>query len=58
MRIVTHTCPSCNTIVAGNVLESHRTTKCPGLGCGQVLSFDDLSPADREYVLEHAAARE
>jgi hypothetical protein len=56
MRIVTHTCPTCGTVVAGNVLETERVLKCPGLGCTEVLSFEDLSEEDREFVLEHAAA--
>jgi hypothetical protein len=56
MRIVTHTCPTCGTVVAGNVLESERVLKCPGLDCREVLSFEDLSPDDREFVLEHAAS--
>ncbi|QSG11327.1 Uncharacterized protein HSBGL_0897 [Halapricum desulfuricans] len=55
MRIVTETCPNCGTIVAGNVLASERVMNCPGLDCEQVLSFEDLSPEDRQYVREHAA---
>ncbi|MEF8884337.1 MAG: hypothetical protein V5A44_04345 [Haloarculaceae archaeon] len=56
MRIVTHTCPDCGTVVAGNVLETERVLQCPGLDCTAVLSFEDLSPEDREFVLEHAAS--
>lgn len=51
MRIVTHTCPSCGTVVAGNVLETHRELKCPGLDCETVLRFSDLPEADREHIL-------
>jgi len=56
MRIVTHTCPTCGTVVAGNVLESERVLKCPGLDCTAVLTFEDLSADEREFVLEHAAS--
>lgn len=56
MRIVTYTCPDCGTVVAGNVLETERVLKCPGLDCTEVLTFEDLSEGDREFVLEHAAS--
>ena len=52
MRIITHTCPACGTIVAANELEANRVMKCPGLGCDEVLEFADLSEAAREYYLE------
>ena len=50
MRIITDTCPDCGTIVAGNVLESHRVIKCPGLDCETVRRFDDLPEEDKEYI--------
>jgi predicted RNA-binding Zn-ribbon protein involved in translation (DUF1610 family) len=53
MRIVTHTCPACGTVVAANELESNRVMKCPGLGCQAILRFDDLPEDAREHVLEH-----
>jgi len=51
MRIMTLRCPSCGTVVAGNVLEDRREVKCPGLGCKEVLRFSDLEEADREHIL-------
>ena len=51
MRIITLRCPSCGTVVAGNVLEDRREVKCPGLGCKEVLRFSDLEEADREHIL-------
>lgn len=53
MRIITHTCPDCGTIVAANELEANRVMKCPGLGCEEVLRFEDLPEEAREYFLEH-----
>ena len=53
MRIITHTCPSCGTVVAANELESDRVMKCPGLGCDTVLRFEDLPAEDREHFLEN-----
>jgi uncharacterized paraquat-inducible protein A len=53
MRTITHTCPSCGTIVAANVLEENRRMKCPRLDCENVLRFDDLPSEAREYFLEH-----
>lgn len=53
MRIITHTCPTCGTVVAANELEDERVMKCPGLGCEAVLRFEDLSEADREFFLEN-----
>ena len=46
MRIITLRCPSCGTVVAGNVLEDRREVKCPGLDCKEVLRFSDLEEAD------------
>lgn len=51
MRIITLSCPDCGTVVAGNVLESRREMKCPGLGCEEVLRFSDLAEGDREHIL-------
>jgi hypothetical protein len=51
MRIITHTCPDCGTIVAANELESNRVMKCPGLDCEAVLQFDDLPDDAREHFL-------
>lgn len=53
MKIITNTCPSCGTIVAGNVLERHRVMKCPGLGCDAVRRFEDLSPSDQEHIVNN-----
>lgn len=53
MRIVTHTCENCGTIVAANELERRRVTKCAGLGCEAVVRFSDLPREDREHLLEH-----
>jgi len=54
MRIITHTCPNCNTIVAANVLERERVMNCPRITCDEILSLADLSEADRELALETA----
>ena len=53
MRIITHACPTCGTVVAANELESRRVMKCPGLGCGEVLRFEDLDDEEREHFLEN-----
>lgn len=53
MRIMTHSCPDCRTVVAANELEERRVMKCPGLGCEAILQFEDLPPDEREYFLEH-----
>lgn len=52
-RIITLTCPDCGTIVAGNVLEDHRETKCPGRECDEVLRFSHLSEDEQQHILEH-----
>lgn len=54
MKIITHTCPECGTIVAANELEAHRVMKCSGLDCEAVLRFSDLDDDDQEYFLAHA----
>jgi uncharacterized paraquat-inducible protein A len=53
MRIITHQCPDCDTVVAANELEDNRVMKCPGLGCETVLRFTDLPEDDRSYFLEN-----
>ncbi|SEH45540.1 hypothetical protein SAMN05192561_10239 [Halopenitus malekzadehii] len=53
MRIITHTCPACGTIVAANELEDNRVMKCPGLGCQEVLCFEDLPADAREHFLDN-----
>ncbi|ELZ31369.1 hypothetical protein C474_08707 [Halogeometricum pallidum JCM 14848] len=53
MRIITHTCPQCGTIVSANELESSRVMKCPGLSCESVLRFDDLSDEEQEFFVNH-----
>lgn len=55
MRIETLTCPDCGTIVAGNVLESDRVLKCPGMDCERVLRFADLSEDAQDHY-EHNRA--
>jgi hypothetical protein len=54
MRIITHTCPACRTVVSANELEVNRVMKCPGLGCDNVLRFEDLDQEEREFFLGHA----
>jgi hypothetical protein len=53
MRIITTTCPECETVVGANELEARRVMKCPGLDCEHVLRFDDLSSEEREFFLEY-----
>ena len=53
MRIITHTCPDCGTIVAANELEDNRVMKCPREGCHEVLRFEDLSEEEREFFLDN-----
>ncbi|MFC6722072.1 hypothetical protein [Halobacteriaceae bacterium SHR40] len=53
MRIITHTCPDCGTVVAANELEKNRVMKCPRLDCNTVLRFEDLPDSEREHFLEH-----
>lgn len=53
MRIITHICPVCGTVVAANELEDKRVMKCPGLGCQEPLHFNDLPKEAREYFLEN-----
>lgn len=53
MRIITHTCPDCGTIVAANELEDRRVMKCPGLDCEAVIRFEALPAEAREHFLEN-----
>lgn len=53
MRIITHTCPKCGTIVAANELEDNRVMKCPALSCQEILEFVDLPEDAREHFREH-----
>lgn len=53
MRIITITCPECETIVAGNILESNRVVKCPRANCNTVLRFDSLPESDRQHILQN-----
>lgn len=53
MRIITHSCPACGTVVAVNELENNRVMKCPREGCEEVLRFDDLSEEQREFFLDN-----
>jgi len=53
MRIITHTCPTCGTVVAANELEDNRVMKCPGLDCQEVLRFEDLPEGAREHFLDN-----
>ena len=53
MRIITHSCPACGTVVAANELESNRVMKCPRLGCQEALRFKDLPDDTREHFLDN-----
>ena len=53
MRIITHACPTCGTVVAANELERRRVMKCPGLDCESVLRFENLKKEEREHFLEN-----
>ena len=53
MRIITHTCPDCGTVVAANELERRRVMKCPGLSCESILEFEAISPENREHFLDN-----
>ncbi|GAA0274587.1 hypothetical protein [Halobacterium noricense] len=52
MRIITHSCPECGTVVAANELEDNRVMKCPREDCQEVLRFDDLSEEEQEFFLD------
>lgn len=49
MRVETLSCDRCGTVVAANVLESHRVMKCPRVDCEAVLRFDALPADTREH---------
>lgn len=53
MRIITHSCPNCGTVVSANELEDNRVMKCPRSPCPEILRFDDLDPDEQEYFLEN-----
>ena len=53
MRIITHTCPACGTVVAANELEANRVMECPGLGCQEVRRFADLPEEARGHFLDN-----
>ncbi|KAA9407013.1 hypothetical protein Har1131_09430 [Haloarcula sp. CBA1131] len=53
MRIITHTCTECGTIVSANEVESNRVMKCPGLGCENVLKFEELPKEEQQHFLEN-----
>lgn len=53
MRIITHSCSNCGTIVSANELESDRVMKCPRTTCSEVLRFEDLPDEEREFFLEN-----
>lgn len=54
MRIITHTCPDCGTVIAANVLESEQVTSCPRYDCKAILRFTDLSADEQAFVREHS----
>lgn len=53
MRIITHTCTDCGTVVSANELEANRVMKCPGLHCDSVLRFSGLPSEEREFFLDN-----
>lgn len=53
MRIITHTCFDCGTVVAANELEDNRVMKCPGVTCENVLQFEGLPKEAREHFHEY-----
>jgi len=53
MRIITHTCADCGTVVSANELERRRVMKCPRFDCEAILRFDDLSDEEREFFLDN-----
>ena len=53
MRIITLTCPDCDTIVAANELESNRIMNCPGLDCQAILRFEDLPEEARDHFIDN-----
>lgn len=53
MKIITHTCPDCGSIIAANVLEKERVMKCPRVDCSEILAFDDLDEDARKFYLDN-----
>lgn len=53
MRIITHQCPECGTVVAANELEERRVMKCPEVDCQEVHRFTDLPEAEREFFIDN-----
>lgn len=53
MRIITHSCPNCGTVVSANELEAKRIMKCPRITCSEVLQFEDLPEEEREFFIEN-----
>lgn len=53
MRIITHSCPNCGSVVAANELENNRVMKCPREGCQEVLRFDDLTEEEQKFFLDN-----
>jgi hypothetical protein len=53
MRIITHTCNECGTVVAANELERRRIMKCPERHCEEVLRFDELPQSEQEFFIKH-----
>jgi hypothetical protein len=53
VQIITLTCSTCGTVVAGNVLEDHREMKCEGVDCDEVLRFSDLPEDEQQHIIEN-----
>ena len=53
MKIITHACHDCGTVVAANELESRRVMKCPGINCEEILQFNDLPQGEQEFFMEY-----
>lgn len=51
MRIITHSCSNCGTVIAANELEDNRVMKCPHEACDEVLRFKDLGEEEQEFFL-------
>ena len=53
MQIITHTCPSCGTIISANELEESRVMKCPCIECDEIVRFEDLPDEEREFFVSN-----
>lgn len=53
MRIITHPCTNCGTVISANELESNRVMKCPRVGCDEILRFADLPEEEQKYFVEN-----